>query len=70
MDKSFIAPLSTAERLSLATHLCICKGCKVYAKQSKVIEESLQKMMRKKIEFDSTSLKKKIKESIDKEEIG
>ena len=43
IDKKSVVKLSVKENVQLHLHTSLCAGCKAYQKQSKVLDELLQK---------------------------
>lgn len=65
-EKSLNNPLSMAEKVALASHLCMCKACKIYSQQSRVIDSSIEKLMAEQTRFDARALQQRILISLEK----
>ncbi len=65
IEKREAGKISFVERIRLKAHLWICDACKIYEKQSKIIEGVLEKVTKKKVgvKLDET-VKQKIIQKI------
>jgi hypothetical protein len=50
VEKKTVAPLTLKEKTQFYLHLRICDSCSKYVKQSKFMDEALEKMLREKSE--------------------
>jgi len=64
VEKKLQNKLSLTEGTQLCVHKAMCKACKVYEKQSIIIEKSLDLQNSKEPHVDNEDLKKKILESL------
>ena len=67
IDIRYEKPLSISENIRLRIHLSMCKQCLQYSKQSKIIDDAIQKMLRNELENPTRILdSEKVKSLIDK----
>lgn len=59
IEKRFVTKLSVVEKIQLSMHTAMCKTCKMYEKQSDIIEKSLEKIQQKECEPMKLSSEKK-----------
>ena len=66
IEKKLHVKLSFKEKIRLKMHKSMCNACRLYDKQSVVIDEALKKNNDKKIDINIEELKISIKEKISK----
>jgi hypothetical protein len=62
-EKSLLVRLNIQERIGLKFHLALCKSCRLYVRQSVLIEKGLERLFSKEIETPQ-SLSAQAKERI------
>ena len=66
IEKKLHIQLNFKQKLQLKLHKSMCKACRLYGKQSKLIDESIKKHHIKHIEINVEAFKKEIKEKLSK----
>ena len=64
IDLRYEKPLSISENFRLRIHLSMCNQCLQYSKQSKIIDDAIQKMLRNELENTSRILDSEMVKSL------